>query len=31
MKLTTHFHLVLMLRMCVAIPPLHHMSSWQHA
>jgi hypothetical protein len=27
-ELTTHFHLVLRLRMRGAIPPLHNMSSW---
>jgi hypothetical protein len=28
MNVTTHFHLVLRLRMYEAIPPLLHMSSW---
>jgi hypothetical protein len=29
MKLTTHLHLVPRLRMCEAIPPLYHTSSWR--
>jgi hypothetical protein len=31
MKLTTHLHLVLRLRMLGAIPPLPHMSAWRGA
>jgi hypothetical protein len=27
-KITTHFHLVLKLRMHGAMPPLHHMPGW---
>lgn len=29
MKLTAHWHLVLRLRMIIAIPPLPHMSTWR--
>jgi len=30
-KLTTHLHPLPSLRMCGAIPPLHHTSSWYGA